>query len=296
MHTPTARTRLAPPVPPLPAMTDPAPPVERRSPPRPTGPVYAVLVEALRFARAHFHNLKAALGLVVLAGAALAALLGVTFAWVAHRVRAGSTQAFDEGVLRWVAAHRLPWLESTLLELTFLGTGTVVVTIAGVAALFLALTRQRTAAALLLWSTVGAILLNNVLKAAFVRPRPELFTWGTHVRTTSFPSGHAMSAAAIYGTVAFLAARLAQQRRTRIAIYVVAALVIVVVAASRVYLGVHYPTDVAAGLLVGFAWAAFCTAALEAGQFLGTRRRRTGDDARAAGQPAASTRSKTRSK
>ena len=275
-------------------MTDPAPPAERRSPPRPTGPVYALLVGALRFARAHFHNLRTALGIVVLAGAALAALFGVTFAWVAHRVRAGSTQAFDEGALRWVAAHRVPWLESTLLELTFLGTGTVVVTIAGVAALFLALTRQRTAAALLLWSTVGAILLNNVLKAAFVRPRPELFTWGTHVRTTSFPSGHAMSAAAIYGTVAFLAARLAQQRRTRIAIYVVAAVIIVVVAASRVYLGVHYPTDVAAGLLVGFAWAAFCTAALEAGQFLGGRRRRTGEDA--AGQPAASIRSKTRSK
>lgn len=279
-------------------MTDPAPPVERRFPPRPHGPLHALLVAALRLARSHFHNLRAALGLVVLAGAALAALLGVTFAWVAHRVRAGSTQAFDEGALRWVAAHRIPWLESTLLELTFLGTGTVVVTIAGVAALFLALTRQRTAAALLLWSTVGAILLNNVLKAAFVRPRPELFTWGTHVRTTSFPSGHAMSAAAIYGTVAFLAARLAQRRRTRIAIYAVAAIIIVVVAASRVYLGVHYPTDVAAGLLVGFAWAAFCTAALEAGQFLAGRRRRGGDGAGDDGtaQPAASTRSNTRSK
>lgn len=282
-------------------MTDPAPPAERRTPPPlPTGPLRPVLVGAMRLARARFHDLRAAIGLVVLAGAALAALLGVAFAWVAHRVRAGSTQAFDEGVLRWVAAHRIPWLESTLLELTFLGTGTVVVTIAGVAALFLALTRQRTAAALLLWSTLGAILLNNVLKAAFVRPRPELFTWGTHVRTTSFPSGHAMSAAAIYGTVAFLAARLAPHRRTRIAIYVVAAVLIVVVAASRVYLGVHYPTDVAAGLLVGFAWAAFCTAALEAGQFLSGRRRRSGDDAESADgaerQPAASTRSNTRSK
>jgi undecaprenyl-diphosphatase len=255
-------------------------------------------VGALRLVRTRLHDLRAALGIVVLAGAALAALLGVGFAWIAHRVRAGSTQAFDEGVLRWVAAHRIGWLESTMLELTFLGTGTVVVTIAGVAALFLALTRQRTAAALLLWSTIGAILLNNVLKAAFSRPRPELFTWGTHVRTTSFPSGHAMSAAAIYGTVAFLAARLARTRRARLAIHVVAALIIVVVAASRVYLGVHYPTDVAAGLLVGLAWAAFCTAALEAGQFLSGRRRRAGgaaaDDAPA--QPADSTRSKTRSK
>jgi undecaprenyl-diphosphatase len=289
-------------------MTDPAPPVEqapprdRRPAPHPSGPLGAVLVGALRLVRTRLHNLRAALGVVVLAGAALAALLGVGFAWIAHRVRAGSTQAFDEGVLRWVGAHRIGWLENTMLELTFLGTGTVVVTIAGVAALFLALTRQRMAAALLLWSTIGAILLNNVLKAAFVRPRPELFTWGTHVRTTSFPSGHAMSAAAIYATVAFLAARLARTRRTRIVIYAVAAAIIVVVAASRVYLGVHYPTDVAAGMLVGLAWAAFCTAALEAGQFLGGRRRREAAPGADAGSPAAplqptdSTRSKTRSK
>ncbi|MGZ8458438.1 MAG: phosphatase PAP2 family protein [Gemmatirosa sp.] len=292
-------------------MTDPVHPVEppptreRRLALPPGGPLNAVLVGALRLLRARLHNLRTALGVVVLAGAALAALLGVGFAWIAHRVRAGSTQAFDEGVLRWVAAHRIGWLESAMLELTFLGTGTVVVTIAGVAALFLALTRQRTAAALLLWSTIGAILLNNVLKAAFVRPRPELFTWGTHVRTTSFPSGHAMSAAAIYGTVAFLAARLARTRRARLAIHAVAALIIVVVAASRVYLGVHYPTDVAAGLLVGLAWAAFCAAALEAGQYLGGRRRRAAPDAASdasdaqaadAPHPADSTRSKTRSK
>jgi undecaprenyl-diphosphatase len=179
-----------------------------------------------------------------------------------------------------------------------------------VAGLFLVLTRQRTAAALLLWSTLGAILVNNILKSLFVRPRPELFTWGTHVRTTSFPSGHAMSAAAIYGTVAFLAARLATRRRTRTAIYVGAALIICLVAASRVYLGVHYPTDVAAGLVVGLAWAAFCTAALEAAQQLSSRRRRARAGSADAvdvrdvrdgpdgpdDQPAASSRSNTRSR
>jgi undecaprenyl-diphosphatase len=283
-------------------MTDPVPPAEERRAGAPAdGPPHPWLVGLLRLARARFHNLRAALGLVVLGGAAIAALLGVSFAWVANRVRAGSTQAFDERALRWVAAHQVEWLELAMLELTFLGTATVVVVIAGVAALFLTLTRQRTAAAVLLWSTLGAILLNNVLKAAFDRPRPALFEWGTRVHTTSFPSGHAMSAAAIYGTVAFLAARLARRRRARTAIYAASALLIVLVAASRVYLGVHYPTDVAAGLLVGFAWAAFCAAALEAGQQLSARRRPR-DDARDDGgggarqAPAASTRSKTRSK
>ena len=282
----------------------PLPPADRRAEPRPDGPAQSLLTSAVLLARSRLHTLRAALGAVVLAAAVVAGLLAVVFAWIANRVRAGSTQAFDEGVLRWVGAHRIPWLEATMLELTFLGTGTVVVTIAGVAGLFLALTRQRTAAALLLWSTLGAILLNNVLKSLFVRPRPELFSWGTHVRTTSFPSGHAMSAAAIYGTVAFLAARLATQRRTRTAIYVGAALIIAVVAASRVYLGVHYPTDVAAGLVVGLAWAAFCTATLETVQQLSSRRRRArkgsadatdvpdGPDA----QPAASSRSNTRSR
>jgi undecaprenyl-diphosphatase len=290
----------------------PLPPADRRAAPRPGGPLQALLTGALVLARSRLRTLRAALGAVVLAAAVAAGVLAVVFAWIASRVRAGSTQAFDEGVLRWVGAHRIPWLEATMLELTFLGTGTVVIMIAGVAGLFLALTRQRTAAALLLWSTLGAILLNNVLKSLFVRPRPELFSWGTHVRTTSFPSGHAMSAAAIYGTVAFLAARLAKRRRTRIAIYVVAALIVCLVAASRVYLGVHYPTDVAAGLVVGLAWAAFSTAALETGQQLAARRRRergqaahalepgvapSGASSAAPGaQPAASSRSNTRSR
>lgn len=266
-------------------MTDPAPPVERRGPRR-DSPLQALLVAAARLVRTRLTDLRAALGLVVLGGAALAALGAAAFAYVASRVRAGSTQAFDEAVMRAVGAHRIPWLERTMLELTFLGTGTVVVMIAAVAALFLALTRQRTAAALLLWSTIGAIALNNVLKLLFNRPRPQLFTWGTHVSTTSFPSGHAMSAAAIYGTVAFLAARLTRRRAVRLAIYAAAALIVVVVAATRVYLGVHYPTDVGAGMLVGLAWAAFCAAALEAAQHLGGRARRRRSTDRDAAPPA----------
>jgi undecaprenyl-diphosphatase len=217
-------------------------------------------------------DLHAAAGVVLLAGAAVAALGIVAFAWVAAHVVAGRTQAFDEAVLGALARHRVPWLQALMVDVTLLGATSVVVGIAAVAALFLAITRHRDSAMLLLASTVGAQLLNDVLKRAFDRPRPHVFDWGTQVATTSFPSGHAMSAAAVYATVAYLAARLEARRAVRVATYVAAALVILAVGFSRLYLGVHYPTDVAAGIAVGWSWAAFCVATLEAGQRYRSRR------------------------
>jgi undecaprenyl-diphosphatase len=178
----------------------------------------------------------------------------------------GSTQAFDDAVLKWISANRPPWVETAMLEITFLGTGLVVMVLVGVAALFLWLTQHRYSAALLLVSTAGGLLLNSVLKAGFSRPRPQIFTWGTHALTSSFPSGHAMSAAVVYGTVAYLAARLQKRLWARALTLFVAFLLIVLIAASRLFLGVHYPSDVFAGLLVGLAWAGFCMATLEAFQ------------------------------
>lgn len=251
----------------------PASPAEPRSPERrhPT----PVLVTARRRAGARGRGAGQALGVVVLAGGIVAALGVALFAWIAHQVRGGATQAFDDRVLRLLGAHRIPWLEAAMREITFLGTGTVVVVVSAVAALFLALTRQRTAAWRLLWATTGALVLNTVLKHGFNRPRPHLFAWGTHAMTTAFPSGHAMSAAAVYGTVALLAARLTRRRGVRAAVYGVCGVLVALVAFSRLYLGVHYPSDVAAGLVVGAAWAGFCAAALEAVEQ--ARRRRRGD-------------------
>lgn len=236
----------------------------------------SLLVAAFRRAGARGRDLRGALGVVVLAGGVVAAAGVLAFAWLASFVRGGRTQAFDDAVLRWIGAHRIAWLEAAALEVTFLGTGTVVVVMAAVAALFLGLLRQRTAGWLLLWATVGALVLNNLLKSVFHRPRPRLFAWGTHALTTSFPSGHAMSAAAVYGTVALLAARLTPHRGVRAAVYAVCGVVILLVCGSRLYLGVHYPSDVAAGLVLGLSWAGFCAAALEAAA-RSRRRRRRGD-------------------
>ncbi|HEU4630492.1 MAG TPA: phosphatase PAP2 family protein [Gemmatimonadaceae bacterium] len=229
---------------------------------RASGALVALLRLAVRLA----HGLRAALGLVLIL--ATGAMLAGTwaFAELAEQVREGTTQPFDDAVLRALDRLHAPWLETVMLEITSLGNGSVVVAMALVAGTFLWLTRHRYSAALLGAATVGATLLSLLLKSIFHRPRPPEVTWGTHVVTSSFPSGHATSAIVVYATIAYLVARLQRRRWARVATLALAAVAILLVAASRLFLGVHYPTDVAAGLAVGLAWAAFCMAMLEAVQ------------------------------
>jgi undecaprenyl-diphosphatase len=217
-------------------------------------------------------NFYATFGIFILAGAAIT--LGGTYAFAkfAGHVTSGRTQAFDESVLTWIGQHRSPSLEPIMLEITFLGTGTVVLAIVAVSALFLSLTRHQYSAALLLISTIGGVLLNNLLKTGFDRPRPQIFEWGSHALTSSFPSGHAMSAAVVYGTVAYLAARLQKRHLHRVLTLLVAGILILLIAATRLYLGVHYPSDVLAGIIIGLAWASFCMATLEALQVYARKR------------------------
>jgi undecaprenyl-diphosphatase len=159
-----------------------------------------------------------------------------------------------------------------MLEITFLGTGTVVLMLVAVSGLFLYLSNHRFSALLLGIATVGGIILNNLLKVGFGRPRPQIFDWGTEVVSWSFPSGHAMSSAVVYGMVAYLAAR--QQRRHwhRVLTMLAAVMVIALISISRLYLGVHYPSDVIAGVIIGLAWAGFCMATLEAIRIYGRHR------------------------
>jgi undecaprenyl-diphosphatase len=231
-----------------------------------------LLFRALRATAGGAAALRTTLGVALLAGIVVAVVGTAAFAWVAAHVERGSTQAFDVAVLQWFGAHRSPGVDRAMLEITFLGTFLVDITIVGVAATFLWLTQHRYSATLLLASTVGGVLLNNVLKLGFSRPRPEVLTWQAQVVTSSFPSGHAMSAAVVYGTVAYLAARLQRRRASRVVTMLVALVLIALICVSRLYLGVHYPSDVIAGVLVGFAWASFCMATLEGIQKWGRRR------------------------
>ena len=225
-----------------------------------------------RFVLRHVKNFRTAVGIFLIAGAVAAALGIWAFVAVAELVQEGATQSFDNAVMFWVRDHRIPWVERTMIEMTALGNWTVVGMVGAVAALFLALTRHKHSAALLLVGTAGGVIINGALKAAFSRPRPEIFEWQTLATSSSFPSGHATAAALVYGTVAYLAARLHKRRWARVLTMIGALVFILLVCASRVYLGVHYPSDVLGGVISGLAWAAFCMATLEAVQQIALRR------------------------
>ena len=229
---------------------------------------------ALRASYRRVHSFGAALGIFLVAGALLAAVLTTIFVRYGSYVRSGATQRLDEAILRRINEGQHPLLDGFMLEITMLGTWTVVMTTVSVAAMFLWLNRHKYSAILLLVATVGGTILNNILKLAYDRPRPQVFEWKTHALSSSFPSGHSMSAVVVYGTVAYLAARLQKKAWARWLTLVVAGLLIGLICFSRMYLGVHYPSDVLAGMTMGLGWAAFCMATLEAFQKFAMRNAR----------------------
>ncbi len=209
------------------------------------------------------------IGLVVILG--LIALAVLAFVHLGGEVGEGETRAFDEALLlalrrtgdvaQPVGPH---WLQVTMLDFTALG-GTSVLTLLTVLAVgFLAMQRRWGRAAFLVLATSGGALLSFWLKANYARPRPTLVAHLVEVVDPSFPSGHAMNSAIIYLTLGVLLARAASARRLKAYLVGVAMLLTLLVGCSRVYLGVHYPTDVLAGWTVGAAWAALCWAAAEA--------------------------------
>jgi undecaprenyl-diphosphatase len=187
------------------------------------------------------------------------------FVEVADEVSEGGTITLDESILLALRNPAdptdplgPPWLEEMGRDFTALGGGSVVGLVTAVVSLFLALTRRWSLILLILTVVVGSILLNQGLKAGFNRPRPDLVPHGMVVYQASFPSGHAMLAASVYLTLGALLARLQQQRRQAIFIMSIAILVTVLVGISRIYLAVHWPSDVLAGWVAGSIWATAC--------------------------------------
>lgn len=196
-------------------------------------------------------------------GAALAALLG-GFGLIADEVREGETARIDEAVLMALRTPGNPadpigpaWLEEAARDITALGSFSVlfILVVVVVAHLFL-VGRTRTAWFLTV-SVIGGALLSTGLKSLFDRPRPEL-TGVARVFTASFPSGHATVSAVVYLTLGALLSEMAETRGQKILYLGSAILLTVMIGLSRIYLGVHYPTDVLAGWSVGAGWALAC--------------------------------------
>lgn len=176
---------------------------------------------------------------------------------------------FDETVLRALRRPDAPdqpigprWLSLAMREVTALGSIPVLGLLTLVALGYLLLDRRWRAILLLLVTLPGGLLLNTLLKDAFGRPRPELVARLMEVQTPSFPSGHAMLSAIGFLTLGALLAAGARRRRHRAYILTMAVLLALLVGLSRVWLGVHWPTDVLAGWCLGAAWAMACWLAL----------------------------------
>jgi undecaprenyl-diphosphatase len=194
----------------------------------------------------------------------IAALL-FGFGLIAQEVVEGEPLPFDRAVmlaLRNPANPSLPigppWLAETARDVTSLGSivvlGLILIAVVG----YLLLAGKRAAAWLMLAAVVGGTVLNDLLKFAFARPRPELAAPAARVFTSSFPSGHAALSAITYLTLGALLARTHASRPPRIYFLSLALILTFLVGVSRVYLGVHYPTDVLAGWCIGAAWAMAC--------------------------------------
>ena len=188
-----------------------------------------------------------------------------TFIELADEVREGDTDSLDKAILK---AFREPTdlsnpigprrVEEAVRDITALGSVTILSLFSGVVLAFLLFTRRFNACLLLVAALSGGLLLNYGLKNFFNRPRPEYVTQLHYVDSHSFPSGHALLAAVVYLTLGALIARLLPKRRQKIYVLAVAVLFTFLVGTSRVYLGVHYPSDVLAGWTVGLLWSILC--------------------------------------
>ncbi len=192
-------------------------------------------------------------------------ITGWLAAELADEVLEGTTQQYDEWVLRHL---RTPddmtnpigpqWFKDMWRDITALGSSTILTLVTAACAGYLLMRRQHRTLVLLLAATVGGVVVSLVLKTLFDRPRPEFASPESYVVTASFPSGHSMLSAIVYLTLGALLARTTNQYRLKIYFLTMAVLITLLVGFSRVYLGVHYPTDVLAGWSVGLLWALLC--------------------------------------
>jgi undecaprenyl-diphosphatase len=205
------------------------------------------------------HELHVLLGVAAIAG-------GVwIFGSLADAVIEGGTLAFDRSVL--LAMRRPgdlapigpPAVAEAARDLTALGGVAVLGLLTVITAGYVVLDGKRRMAFFMCAAIASGLGISLVLKDAFQRPRPDIVPHADYIHTASFPSGHSMMSALTYLTLGALLARSQERKRMKAYILLVAALLTFVVGLSRVYLGVHWPTDVLAGWTAGAVWAVLCS-------------------------------------
>lgn len=177
----------------------------------------------------------------------------------------GDTRGFDQSVLLWFRNKAdlsdpigPQWLEVVVRDITALG-GLLILGLLTIAACgYLWLTQRHKLALFVAVSIPAGALLNTLLKEYFTRPRPDIVPHGTGAALSSFPSGHAMMSAVVFLTLGALLSLSTENTRIKIYILFWSVFLTVIVGISRVYLGVHWPTDIIAGWIAGGTWAVLC--------------------------------------
>ena len=188
--------------------------------------------------------------IVVSLGAAVLALF--LFAWLGNEMLQGDTQHFDQAVREWVHRYASPGMTRAMTAISLLGYNVLIVELVIALAVFAKLKWRRAA----LWLTVamaGSLVLDLTLKYIYHRTRPTAY-FGMAPHSYSFPSGHAMCSFCFYGVLAGLLSARTKPLGWRMLIWFAAAALVISIGLSRIYLGVHYPSDVVAGYLAATVW------------------------------------------
>jgi undecaprenyl-diphosphatase len=204
--------------------------------------------------------------------AAITLTLGTFMAVTRASVVAGNTVAADRVILEWMAARRTPALTGFMVGVTALGSPRFLAVLIIVTLAILIVRRDRRDIVHLIVVSLGVWALESVTKGLVARARPTEVEALVKVSGFSFPSGHSLATAALCLTIALIASSHLRARTAKAALIAGAAMLILLVALSRVYLGVHYPSDVLSGISLGTSWALMLAAAVAA---IGAARRAT---------------------
>lgn len=211
-------------------------------------------------------RLSPLLSLVWVGGFAIAAFCVWGFFEIAERVFVEQTTEFDTAILQTIYKLHTPLLNQIMTGITFLGNGSTLIYLSCFVGIFLLVSRKFASAFTLIIVTSGGIGLNIWLKNVFGRVRPALWERIVDVNSFSFPSGHAMVSLVVYGYLGYLL--IANFHSWSGLIFFLTALLILAIGFSRLYLGVHWLTDVIAGYAAGLVWLISCILSVEILQFL----------------------------